>query len=153
MTTLSVPLRRNVQTASCAENKGERMITYESVKAALGSIVDEVGEDYINSGGCLYKNHDGKPVCIVGKYLMEYCNVPSTFFDGTLHSIERTRALNSSRFDFIQGVLNSTFGLKWSPQAVRYLSRVQTVQDLGYPWGKAVEDSRRLIEEGPNFDL
>lgn len=130
------------------------------VLASLRSIVEEFGPEHKaenpnpNGGGCIYAvtNKFGAlvPVCIVGQFFAR---------EGLLrHLLTSTTAMltdgNSEPYQFSvcdpgNGMWDrlSDHGITASPEAQRFLRRVQQAQDAGETWADALDHSIAAEEE------
>lgn len=103
-------------------------LDFNGVVNSARTIVSEFGYDYVYSkceGMCVYFDEDDKPSCLVGRILDTYGvtseqirnagfneSTVATLFDADLISADRPTRL--------------------------FLTRLQTSQDAGHPWGRAL---------------
>lgn len=132
-------------------NKGERMSDYrlislEDARDAIDAAIAERGENYRypvheKASGCEYVTTEGRGDCGVGVCLLSW-GVPAAFF---WEAQGNGDFRNTQEFDRME---NEVPGLKFTPEAVRYLTEFQFVQDAGNSWGyaKMAAESRVGIE-------
>lgn len=117
-------------------------ITVDSVTRGLRALVEEKGEDFVyqerqltadSASRCVYV-HDGKPDCIVGQFLAAQ-GIP----------LERLEKADEACFNsgapaaMLLGQLEDENLVQAESRAVEILRVAQSLQDLGRPWGAAVE--------------
>jgi len=90
----------------------------------LNRAIAEKGATYVYRGddelGCVYRNRDGTPACIVG-HVFAYVELPFELItEGQAPDQEPVR-------------------YRFTDEAIGLLDRVQSTQDDGTPWGTAVE--------------
>jgi hypothetical protein len=90
---------------------------------------DKEGNPY--SGTCYYRFSDGEPACIVGRVIASY--VPDAVFtEGNTADMAVKEIFGENKVE------------AW---VIDLLMHAQDFQDLGTPWGTAVEDALRTVEE------
>lgn len=119
------------------------VITAEKALEALEAVVAERGEDteYWRdiepdrgpmAANCRYADEDGSPLCLIGEVLHRF---------DLLKYISET--WNETPFNIL---LVPALRKAVSPKAWKILSQAQFEQDMGAPWGQALEAAREYAE-------
>lgn len=105
------------------------LITYDEMKAALERAVAERGEGYVYEApdpglGCVYRDAEDKPSCIVG--------LAMSYLRPDLRLRERTA------LEVLEGIAE--------PRAIVLAHAVQVAQDAQYTWGAALAYGLEHVE-------
>jgi hypothetical protein len=115
--------------------RSENLLRYDDVLAELREIV-RGSEDYVypyaeyGIQSCLYFE-EGRPSCIVGHWLYKHGRVPDS---------DEIEGMN------VDEVCN-IFEVDVSLRGAALLQAAQALQDLGTPWGAAVDDAVKEVAE------
>lgn len=139
------------------------MKTYEEVLADLRAIV-QGREDYVYvpafgkvdpnpwDNTCTYTTQDGAPSCIVGHVIaVEFPDLLPAIRKEEWYYVDRADPEDTEHEPLTEGVgsLSQTFSvtIDWEPKALALLSYVQSQQDVGTPWGEALEKAIETTEK------
>lgn len=143
------------------------MKTYETVLADLRTVVqgredyvyvpafwnadrEPDATDYSLGVTCTYTTQDGKPSCVVGHVIaIEFPDLLPTIRDDEWHYVDKypEDLLLEPRTEGVISISESySTTLDWQPKARYLLMRMQAGQDIGTPWGKALEDAIKDTE-------
>lgn len=115
----------------------DRVYGYEEVVSLIeNEVIPRKGEDYIYDGvdgGCMYKNDDGSPSCIIGH-----------LFDviGVLPDFPERGAENCFGFGSIRNLPSVP---RFTCKAASYLAELQIHQDRPHTWGDANRKAKELV--------
>lgn len=113
----------------------KKVYTNAEVNAALRAALDEKGEDYVydSSNGCRYEK-EGGPSCLVG-YVIHKLD-PDAF--QRVVEFENDHLMNKGDNSFSN--VASSLRLPFDYDQRRALEMVQSAQDRGASWGRAVAE-------------
>lgn len=124
-------------------------LTYEEAVTLLDKAVEDKGADYVyprhegeegseaaEAGGCMYREDDGSPSCIVGHVI--------AYAGGDLRRVPEGLGA---------GHAVKLAGLSVDETTETLLIRAQMAQDSGASWGMAVGRAKRLAQQGLPFGV
>lgn len=117
------------------ETKPPVRLNKSNVTKALRDAVKARGADYVyhdHFGNACFYVVDQKPACLVGEVLATGFGIPIDVLD----ELETTA-------DDVLDILQSRGVLTYTSDAADMLMRAQEYQDLGEPWGEAVDIALR----------
>lgn len=124
-------------------------VDYTRALELLREVVAEEGEDFVyktgrgpvNAPNCMYA-FQGKGDCGVGRVLVKL-GVPVKELEWTYI---REGAYSVGTADMILNALEEDEVLSVTPEATLLLSNFQTLQDVGTPWGEALNASIKSVK-------
>ena len=118
--------------------------TCDEAVELLSQVVEEYGRDHVYvspRGGpyCFYV-HDGQPSCLIGHVLMR-AGFALDLIAELDHSFEMP---NATAFSLVADLIHQRSGFEGVTEHVcGVLGQAQTLQDLGYTWGKILDEVKR----------
>jgi len=116
----------------------KKLIDTSLILASLKKAVESKGAEYVYpkpGGACVYVSN-GAPSCLVG-------HVVADLFPDKLEEVAQWDRDNEGDTDFHS--LQDAFQFPITPEAHLLLTTVQADQDMGVPWGAAVETAEGLL--------
>jgi hypothetical protein len=109
-------------------------ITFDMVEESIPAIIAQEGPDFVYEapieGSCVYV-HQGKPSCLIGRYLIDM-GVPVEAFDG--YQTSDIDTLFSRNFF-------ENYGITATDEAVQIMRTLQYNQDNDLSWGDTYNKS------------